>query len=411
MKKILLFVISIITCFSCTKSVKVHPVTESLMASDMMQISYDSTITVIDHEKAVILPFEDFNARIKDIQYIPFFSREPIGGVDRLIIFDKYVIVLDAFKSESIFIFDLSGKLINVIHSKGGGPKEYHALFDICIDRRDSLIVLDDRLAPFKLFFTLEGQFVKKIRSIPCSYFEIFNDKIIGLLGFGQSYSREIHENYLIGVSINDSILYKGFPYYPLQVQAVNYRGLQYNYKDELLFKPNLSDTVYQFLNDSTLFVKYVVNQKKSVWEKRDENLSSTEYHSLVKESHYTFLTPPILETEKFLAYRISHGLFNNATNRVQVAEMIFWYEKDKKQSFSYTMENLKSFPYIPNHVPQPIAIWGNYFVGLTFPYEIDMMRETIQKHGVIINEKLNRIIMAEKNEDLEFILVLYELQ
>jgi hypothetical protein len=374
------------------------------MASRLLQIKQDSLTTVINHENAEILRFEDFNAKIKNIHYIPFFSKQPIGSVERLIIYDKYVIVLDAFKSECVFIFDISGNLINVIKNKGGGPKEYHGLSDISIHKEDSHIVLNDRLAPYLLYFTLDGQFVKKTRSTPCFRFEVFGDKIINLLGFAQSFSLDIHENYNVGVSINDSILYKGLPYYPLQVQAVDCRGLWYNHKDELLYQPQLSDSVYQFVNDSTLYVKYVVAQKKDIWEKRNENLSSQEYHTLVKESNYTYLRTPILETEQFLAYRIANGIMGH------VASTGFWYDKNTKQSF--TFGGYRNPEHQPNCVPSPMTVWGNYYVGMFLPDVIESFSKLKKMPGFTFgNEELNHILENDIREDLEFILVMYELQ
>lgn len=397
-------ILCVITWFSCTHRGQEHPVTSRLMASPSLQIKQDSAPTVIHHDEAEILLFEDFNTKIKNIHYIPFFSKKPIGNVDRLIIFDRYVIVLDAYKSESIFIFDISGKLIHVIKSKGGGPQEYHGLSDISINREEAHIVINDRMAPYMLYFTLDGQFVKKAKSTPCSYFEVFNNKIIHILSFAQSYSHDIRENYHVGVAINDSILYKGFPFYPLQVQAVDCRGLYYNHKDELLFRPNLCDSIYQFVNDSTVYVKYVVAQKKNIWKKREENLSAAEYHAMVKESNYTYLQPPVLETEQFLAYNINSGLMG------RVASTVFWYDKNKKQSL--TFRGYKNPLHHPNCVPRPLTVWGNYYAGVFLPDDIESMSKLKKAPEFTFgNEELNHILENDITEDLEFILVMYELQ
>ena len=410
MKIYTLFLIGLGFLLSCNNGKKEYQdrITAKLLASGSMQRIQDSAITVINHEKMKTIPFREMKHKYKDIRYIPFYSKKPIGDIKKLIIFDKYVIVLDSRKAESIFIFDLSGNLLHIIADKGGGPREYYGLADMSISKRDSLIVINDRLAPFMLYYTLDGKFVKKTKAAPCFWFETFNDKIVNLAGFGQSFSHKMDENFNLIVSVFDSILYKSFPHYPLQVQTVEYRGLSFNYRDDLLYYSNKCDTIYQVLNDSTYTARFVVDQKKSLWQKRNEKIGYDEQSYLVKELGYTYLTTPILETEHFFSYRMHYG------SNGSILGQIFHYNKRTGELFT---RGAREYPddglYISNVVTPGImmTVHGNYFVGVFDPDEIDVFVKMIKNDVVFENEELSDILRNKVTDELEFILVMYELQ
>jgi hypothetical protein len=405
MKKMILITISVFFFHSCKNIENRHPVTSQILASASLQSRQDLPLEIINAHDVEWLPFTDINTKIKDIRYIPFFSEEPIGIVEKLIIYNDYVIVLDAFKSESIYIFDISGKLIHIIDDKGGGPEEYHGLMDISISQKDTLIAIPDRLSLKMLYYSLNGQFVKKTQAAPCFYLELFGDKIVNQATFAQSYSQNIEQNYNLIISSVDSVIYKGFPYYPLQKDAVNYNGLQYNYKDELLFTPVLSDTVYQIVNDSTYFAKYAVDQKKSIWAKRAEYLSTQQNSDLIKHSNYTHLQPPVLETEGFVSYQIAYEKNN------RIASTTYWFDKNRKKSFT-PKEIMIENKNIPNLIPRPMTVYKNHYVGIYLPHEVEEMI-TLSKNNIVIfeNEALRNILEDEKNKDMEFLMVMYEFQ
>jgi hypothetical protein len=402
MKKTLIY-IAVILLISC-KTKEENPVTSRILASESLQLRQDLAVEIIDAHNFESLPLEDINTKIKDIRYIPFYSEEPVGIFDKLIIYDNHVIVLDAFKSESIYIFDISGKLIHIIDSKGGGPEEYHGLMDISISRKDTLIAIPDRLSLNMLYYSLNGQFVKKTKAAPCFYLEMFGDKIVNQTTFAQSYSLDIEQNYNLIISSNDSVIYKGFPYYPIQKEAVNSDAIQYNYVGELLFTPVLSDTIYQIVNDSMYFAKYVVKQKKSIWKKREEYLSMQQVFNLIQHSNYTHLKPPILETEGFVSYQITHEKNN------RIATTTYWFDKKRNKSFT-TGEIAIGNKNIPNLIPRPMTIYKNYYAGIYLPHEVEEMITLSKNNSVIFeNEELSNILKDEKSKNMEFLMVMYEL-
>ena len=81
-------------------------ITAQLLASSSIQLIQDSSITVINHSEAEIMPYNDVNSKIKDICYIPFYSKNPIGGIDKLIIYCIFRIC--AIRSINLSMIQLS---------------------------------------------------------------------------------------------------------------------------------------------------------------------------------------------------------------------------------------------------------------------------------------------------------------
>jgi hypothetical protein len=214
-------------------------------------------------------------------------------------------------------------------------------------------------------------------------------------------------ENFNLTVSVLDSILFRSFPHYPLQVQTVESHGLFYNYSDNLLYYSNKCDTIYQIINDSTYTARFVVDQAKSLWKKRHEQLGYIEQTALVKESGYTYLSAPILETEHFFSYCINYG-----SNGYVIGQIIH-YNKQTGELFTRGERQSADAFYISNCVTPSLmkTVYGNYEVGIFIPDEIEIFVEMVKQNVVFENEELSDILNNKVTEELEFILVMYELQ
>jgi hypothetical protein len=414
MKKVTIFltVLCAITLFSTcgTRQNKYHKIAEGIIASKSFIYVDNPDVVTIDNEKVEIVPYEKLDSVLKEVKYIPLISKEPIGEFRKILIYKELIYILDAFIAEKIFIFNMKGEIIKIIDNKGGGPQEYRGLMDMTISSKDDCLVISDRLAPFVLYFSLDGEFVKKTRGIFNTTVEIIDGKFLNQLSFGQSFDDNV--NYHLVVTVNDSVERKGFPYYPLQVQSIAIPPFRYNYKDELLFCPDYSDTVYQIINDSVYTKKYIVKHHKSVWEKSDEGLDSGEYERLVLNSDYTVLRKPILETEKFVYYPIE------AKRKIEESyyrhSYPYWFDKKKETSFKLEEIKLdKLNPVISHLIPVPYAIYGNQYAGILEPTVIEANKNIITatekiNYTICPNRELRDMIMDE-NPELEAILVLYE--
>ena len=422
MKKVLLLTFSVFL-FSCIEQKTkrqtfwenyIAYIAASIKATDMMQAVANPNAITIDQEKHETVPYTELQNLLKEVKYIPLVSKEPIGIIDKVLIYKDRIFVLDAHKAEKVFIFNMQGEIINVIDRKGGGPEEYAGLTEMHISWNDDCIVLNDRLAPFFLYFSLDGKFIRKGRKIPNSGFVFMGDTIINHMSRGQSIDgSKVEEGlsyHLVATVNDDSIISRGFPFYPIQVRAAAGNPLFYNSIGELLFHPTLSDTVYQILSNSSYMVKYVVKQKKSIWDKYDQRIGRKECNDLIKNSDYTTLSWfPILETERFVYFAIT------AKKKILDKQFIgfnhYWYDKTKGILFDLGENDYLNMQPIFHEIPYPRAIYGNYFAGIITIEQIEGCRRTLAHPTydfIYKNEELKAIIKS-KNPDLEGILVLYE--
>jgi hypothetical protein len=410
---VLCITIFLSTCGTKQQDNRYRKIAEGIMSSESFMNIDNPDVVTIDNEKAEIIPYKDLNNILKTVKYIPLVSKEPIGEFRKILIYKERIYILDAFIAEKIFIFNIKGEIIKIIDSKGGGPNEYRGLMDMSISTQDDYLVINDRLSPFILYFSLDGEFVKKTRSIFNTTVGIINGKLVNQLNPGQSFDNNI--NYQLVVTVGDSIIRRGFPFYPLQMDAIFSPPFQYNYKNELLFCPYYCDTIYQIVNDSIYTTKYIIKHRKSIWEKSNESLSFDDYNRLIIQSDYTRIVPPILETKNFVCYPIEAKI--KVDESYHRRSYFYWFNKNNKTSFSLEEPQLKTLtesPYIHHLIPDPDAIYGNQYVGILRINVILFYRDVIKalkeqvNYTLFQNKELENMIMDE-NPNLETILVMYE--
>ena len=115
------------------------------------------------------------------------------------------------------------------------------------------------------------------------------------------------HENWAILVSDKDSILYKGFEPTPLQNDNFINNSFTYDCDGKLLFTPVYSDTVYQFMSVSIVSPKYVIRQKKSIWNLYNQKIPPQEVDKLIKQKDYTRYAGKFLDGGNYASFEIAH--------------------------------------------------------------------------------------------------------
>jgi hypothetical protein len=409
MKNIILLTITMFI-FSCIEQKsKQHYIAEGIKAAKIMHQIPNPNVITINQEKYETVPYTELQHVLKDVKYIPLISKEPIGEIKKLLICKDRIFVLDAFKAEKVFIFNMQGEIIKIIDSKGGGPEEYAGLLDMNISIDEDCIALNDRLRPFTLYFSLDGKFIRKERKISSWGFAIMGNIIINQLAIGQSYEDNLNYH-LVATTKGDSILRRGFPFYPVQIEAITTNSLFYNTIGELLFVPNMSDTVYQILSDSTYMVKYIIKHKKSIWEKYDQHSDNKQYFDLITKSDYTRLNVPILETERFVYTPIQAK--KEIEHRYLRGSYDYWYDKTKDIVFALGKNTRENFSFIYYVIPSPRAVYGNYYAGLIDNVAIEAHKQNLAQPVfdtlIYKNEEL-KAMLKSTNPNLEAILVLYE--
>ncbi|MFL1011685.1 6-bladed beta-propeller [Flavisericum labens] len=129
------------------------------------KIDYDDVkILDIHNEDLAVLKGTSI---IDSCWYIPLETKDEsvFGHIDKIIIEDEYIFILDSRNTGNLFVFSMDGDFVFKINKKGKGPQEYTRINDFTIDSDNkNIIIHDDRLA--KLFyFNFEGSFVKTVKT------------------------------------------------------------------------------------------------------------------------------------------------------------------------------------------------------------------------------------------------------
>jgi hypothetical protein len=373
-------------------------VSQTVSNSGLMQ-QVPFKLTEIDTENSIKITRAELDSCVTDLKYIYLKTEEPIGYVSKIVIRDNKLFVIDYHSTNQIFIFDMEGNLVNIIADRGGGPQEYLQLgyADISTDE----IIIADGQSMRRLYYTLEGKFIRRERSLPCLQFAVLGDKFILHAGYGQTFNDEIAPNLI--VSIKDSAIRRALPYSNIQKKTSS-GDLEYNYRGDLLFSPVLSDTVYQILTESAYAAKYFVKHKKSIWQRRNENSDYFGILNLKKEG-YTELEQ-FHETEKYVHFVISF------VEEGKIQGDTYWYDKESKQTYCFKGDANENW--ISVFIPYIEDIWGNYFLAYMWPGQITEIREHQKKtQGTkemfnITNTELQKII-EQADEDPNQVIVLYK--
>lgn len=268
-------------------------------ARDMKRIDNVFLEIHIDQQKE-ISPVE-FDQLVDSVYYVQLDNQESIGEIHDIIVQDSRIFILDQI-SKRVFIFGMDGHLVRCIDDRGHASNEYLDPSAIFLDKNKRNLYIKDGQQLKLLCYDYDGEFLYSSKATPAIYANMIDKTVINQMAEGQSYDQNV--NYHVITSIEDSIFYKALPYYPIQLNYIMSRRMEFNYCNELLFQPTMSDTVYSIVSDSTYCVKYVFKNEKSIWAKADEKLSFDVVKSLMRSGDYNEISH-FYDTENYAFFAI----------------------------------------------------------------------------------------------------------
>ena len=99
-----------------------------------------------------------------DIKIVPLETNQDclIAEVSRIFVLNGHIYVFDK-QTKGVYIFDMSGKYVNKVHSIGAGPGEYTDISDVFIDENN--IFITDYYINRILVYGLDGHFVRDFKT------------------------------------------------------------------------------------------------------------------------------------------------------------------------------------------------------------------------------------------------------
>ena len=143
-----------------------------------------------------------FSGMYKSVKIIPLETNKTclIGIINKIVVNDPYIFVLDSEIAHSLYAFDMEGRFIRKFGNIGQGPGEYNRIFDFTIDRNNKIVfILDCNYGKINKYNIENGKF---IQSIPYRHIDWGRGLHIvcvdGVLYSDINFSQHSQNNYLL---------------------------------------------------------------------------------------------------------------------------------------------------------------------------------------------------------------------
>ena len=243
--------------------------------------SLPNNIQVIDVNESDIIR----NGKLSDLisidslVFLEYTDESLIGTIDKVIVSDKYIYIVDKETTNAIYRFDRRGNFLNSYKKRGRGPQEYLKLNDVSIFQ-DNIYVS----AEPNQFFVLDKNltFVKSVDikwtdDIPLPqfghYFSIINSDTVLFYHPSASYHYHLYDLNKEAF-VSSQIKRRG------TFDISDHRSLTRNASGKIYLSRNYNDTIYT-LRDNRFTPEYIVNFEQPMTDEEiKERLRLTVYNA-----------------------------------------------------------------------------------------------------------------------------------
>lgn len=251
---ILLILFSLSSCTQhATSNIDDKPVTD--LTDEQKSLLKDF---VVKDNMVKEIEIKDFDQKlseqvISDTEYLKLETNPEslIGRIDKIIIKDKKIFILDSQKAKNIFVFDLKGKFLNKVKNIGQGPNEIRSPHDFCVDSQKKEVLVYDQSARKIVYYdyNLVPQRQKKypyafrtMTTLPEGKLLVSMDKIYH--GFGPI---ETKFNDLLLLDSEFNVIRKGFPF--SEQETTNHFALGQPWHQDntgIIYTPKFDNSIYK---------------------------------------------------------------------------------------------------------------------------------------------------------------------
>lgn len=281
-----------------------------------------------------------------------------IGSVDKVILSDGILYIMDKNISHSIFSYDISGKFIFKISDLGEGPEQYRELRDFTVSESSSFLsVLDFAGRNILRYDKMSGEFLGKERLSNNVYYGAIetssNQFSIGHIQncdlFGNCKNLTLlNNNYEVDTSFfNIPKNLRNFALKPNQVFSRN--------KNNVYYTELLNDTIYQidFSNKQMMAIFSVDFQEYSMPDNFKYSSNNSDADNLIK--YY-------LEENKTLGfnkYYVGDSLLYFNFGKPNLRYVFYNYYSEKGVSFD---RHLTNNPYLAGEI---VGVYNDKFISV----------------------------------------------
>ncbi len=198
-------------------------------------------------DKAYLSDFIDPDFQLIALETTP---KSLIGRISKVVTTEDYIFVLDSYSTNSLFVFDKTGKFLWKIGKEGDGPGEYHKLLDFII-ADDKVEILDNGY--FIKTYKFDGEFVNNKKLPEFSAIKMAKNKKGGFVFI----SGKRLDNLLL-TNKNLKIENSYFPFVNPYLDKMIINPFIQTGNGSILYRRFLNDTLYQILEDRIIPVKHI---------------------------------------------------------------------------------------------------------------------------------------------------------
>lgn len=340
--------------------------------SKLSSKAYDGPIRNIVIDKLIPNTTAILDSLLSTAEYVPLETSDEslIGQLDEIIISDKYIVLLDRFQTQTIFIFDLSGSFIRKIHNIGKGPGEFTQPTDIIIDEESDQILLLHGFPSKIIKYKLNGEFVGEI-GLPMRFsaFCYLEDKSIVLVnepsnrkyGNPEGHFNQIFTKLVI-LTTSGEFVYSGGPI-NTNYEENNLSKMQFGIVDNneiVSFQPVFSDTIFQMIGYEAVpqvvltFNEHTIDQGKVAGKTVDE------FNRIGKNNDFFRIYGHHCQTDQFLALTV-HAMSQ---------ELLYQVYYNKYNNEVLICRRMTSNNPLNPANPFPSTSYMEYFVSIVDPVE-----------------------------------------
>ena len=256
-----------------------------------------------------------------------------IGEVNKIVISDQYIYVLDSWKSKALFVFDKDGAFIRAFDALGTGAGEFVSPDDFQIDNDLRQIIILDKNSRKLLFYDLDGDFIRDIKLdyFVNSFILYQDDKIILDRG---NYISDNTDEYLAIISKKEGKTLQTL--FPRDKVLENMTFSPFNpltkISDTILYLPPMNSAVYEVHQD-LYKQKYAFNFGR-LWPNNEELEKLKDQHpmdivkTLTKKGYVLF--PNFLENRKHICLNFT----------VDNKKIVAFFDKKNKKNIVVNWES-----------------------------------------------------------------------
>jgi hypothetical protein len=311
---------------------------------ETIEVTFDK-----EYKKGRKFPHTNSSMTVRKLEECPDL---PIGHIDKVIVDNEKIYILDRSKSKALFIYGREKGFIDVINYVGRGPGEFIAPHCFDIDKKSGDIIIMDNHGRKIIVYSSTGKYLKEFKYEFIAVDFILDNENNLIFNTGYFPSKEGENFLLVKMDLNGHILDRFFPSEGLSpsLAAFNSRNSLQRCGNEIFFLPTFSNYIYGVNNDKLQAV-YKIDFGRD-WPTEDFFEKSDGMHPLkIREQ--------LLENEYvcFMNYIQTKDILHIDFHKEK--DYSFYYNKNTKQSLLLSMED--------ESISFPVGVFNDQFIFVSY--------------------------------------------